>query len=140
MGCCYKYVNDAVIIVSNIFITLKNADLHTSTSYSLQSHFIFLQLLALTKTQVHCSNNKRFTLQQAMKALDGGGRSTALPSLFISVKATQYTRYRRLGGSQGYLGQVQKISSPTGIQSPDLPACSQSLYTLHIKTMKALNM
>jgi len=100
MGCCSTYVNDAVVIVSNIFITLKNEDLHTSTSYSLQSHFIFLKLLALTKTTVHCSNNKRFTLQQAMKALDGSGQSTALPSLFIPVKETQYTRYRRLGGSQ----------------------------------------
>jgi hypothetical protein len=29
-----------------------------------------------------------------------------------------------------YPGQVRKISSPTGIWSPDRPACSQSLYWL----------
>jgi len=36
-----------------------------------------------------------------MKALDGGGRSTAHPSHFTPRKETQYTMYRRLGGSQG---------------------------------------
>ena len=39
-------------------------------------------------------------------------------------------RNRRLGGPQGRSGQVQKISPPTGIRSPDRPARSQSLYRL----------
>ena len=38
--------------------------------------------------------------------------------------------YRRLGGPQGWSGQVRKISPPTGIRSPDLPTRSQSLYRL----------
>ena len=38
--------------------------------------------------------------------------------------------YMRLGGPQGRSGQVRKISSPTGIRSPDRPARSQSLYRL----------
>ena len=39
--------------------------------------------------------------------------------------------YRRLGGPQGRSGQVQKMSPPTRIQSPDRPAHCQSLYRLH---------
>jgi hypothetical protein len=36
----------------------------------------------------------------------------------------------RLDGPQGQSGQVRKISFPTGIRSPDRPACSQSPYRL----------
>ena len=43
---------------------------------------------------------------------------------------TRYPLYRRLGGPQGRSGQAQKISPPTGIQSPDRPAHSESLYRL----------
>jgi hypothetical protein len=43
---------------------------------------------------------------------------------------TRYTLYRRLGGSQGRSGRVRKISSPTGIRSPDREARSQSQYGL----------
>jgi len=32
---------------------------------------------------------------------------------------TQYPLYRRLGGSRGRSGRVQKISPPTEIRSPD---------------------
>ena len=35
-----------------------------------------------------------------------------------------------MGGPQGRSGRVRKISSPTGIRSPDRPACSESLYRL----------
>jgi hypothetical protein len=37
---------------------------------------------------------------------------------------------KRLGGSQGRSGRVQKISPPTGIRPPDSPARSESLYRL----------
>jgi len=37
---------------------------------------------------------------------------------------TRYPLYRRLGGHQGRLGQLRKISPPTGIRSPDRPARS----------------
>jgi hypothetical protein len=37
---------------------------------------------------------------------------------------TRYPLCRRLGGPQGRSGQVRKISSPTGIRSPDRPARS----------------
>ena len=33
-------------------------------------------------------------------------------------------------GPQDRSGQVREISSPTGIRSPDRPACSESLYRL----------
>ena len=42
----------------------------------------------------------------------------------------RYPLYRRLGGPQGRYGQVRKNLAPTGIRSPDRPACSQSLYRL----------
>ena len=38
--------------------------------------------------------------------------------------------YTRLSGPQGLSGRVLKISPPTGIQSPDSPARSESLYRL----------
>jgi hypothetical protein len=44
----------------------------------------------------------------------------------------QYSLYRRLGGPQGRSEQVRKMSPPTGIRSPDRPACSESLYRLSI--------
>ena len=43
---------------------------------------------------------------------------------------TQYPLYRRLGGPQGRSRRVQKISSLTGIGSPDRPARNESLYRL----------
>ena len=42
----------------------------------------------------------------------------------------RYPLYRRLGRPQGRSGRVRKISSPTGIRSPDRPARSESLYRL----------
>jgi hypothetical protein len=46
------------------------------------------------------------------------------PSRFTLEKGTRYPLYRRLGG------QLQKIFTSTGIQSPDRTACSESLYRL----------
>ena len=43
---------------------------------------------------------------------------------------TRYPLHRRLGGPQGRSGRMRKISTPTGIRSPDRPARSQSLYLL----------
>jgi hypothetical protein len=43
---------------------------------------------------------------------------------------TRYPLYRRISGPQGRTGQVRKISPHTGIQSPERPARSQSLYRL----------
>ena len=43
---------------------------------------------------------------------------------------TRYSLYRRLGGPQGWSGQVRKISPPTGIRPPDRLARSESLYRL----------
>jgi hypothetical protein len=37
---------------------------------------------------------------------------------------TRYPLYRRLAGPQGRSGQMRKISTPTGIRSPDRPARS----------------
>jgi hypothetical protein len=43
---------------------------------------------------------------------------------------TRYPLYSRLGGPQSRFGRVREISPPTGIRSPDGPACSESLYRL----------
>jgi hypothetical protein len=42
----------------------------------------------------------------------------------------RYPLYRRLDGPQGQSGRVWKNLAPTGIQSPDRPARSVSLYRL----------
>ena len=60
----------------------------------------------------------------------GWGVSVTPRPLFTPGKETRYPLYRRLGGPQGRSGQVRKISTPTGIRSPDRPARSQSLYRL----------
>jgi hypothetical protein len=62
-------------------------------------------------------------------ALDGVGGQCHAPAVLPPGKA-QYPLYRRLGGPQGRSGQVQEISPPTGIRSPDRPARSKSLYRL----------
>ena len=43
--------------------------------------------------------------------------------------------YKRLGGPQG---RVRKNLAPTGIRSPDRPACSQSLYPLSYPGPRAM--
>jgi hypothetical protein len=56
-------------------------------------------------------------------ALDGGiGRSTPRPGRFTPWKETRYQLYGKLGGPQSRSERVRKISSLTGIQSPDRPA------------------
>jgi len=57
-----------------------------------------------------------------------GGQCHAPASL--SLGETRYPLYRRLGGPQGKSGRVWKIPPPTGIRSPDRPACGESLYRL----------
>ena len=47
---------------------------------------------------------------------------------FLPGKETRYPLYRRLGGPHDPSGRVRKISTPTGIRSPDLSVCSESLY------------
>jgi len=71
-------------------------------------------------------------------ALEGGEETASCPGRSLPPGKTRYPLYRRLGGPQGRSGQVRKISPPTGIQSPDRPVRSQSLYRLsypspHIK-------
>jgi len=43
---------------------------------------------------------------------------------------TRYPLYRRLGGPQGWSGQVRKISPPPGFDPHNRPARSESLYRL----------
>ena len=100
-------------------------------------------------TQVKCSKVK-CTLIQALRLCTDrtahrGSRDIALLFLEHSTRRgwgvsvtprslppvkTRYPLYRRLGGPQGWSGQVRKISPPTGTRSPDRPARSQSLYRL----------
>jgi hypothetical protein len=59
------------------------------------------------------------------------GQQYAPAALYPLPGKTRYPLYRRLGEPQGRSGQVRKTSPPpTGIRSPDRPACSQSLYRL----------
>ena len=86
-----------------------------------------------------------FALQQATRA-QRGSRGIALlfhdlgtrwrwvvsvtPQQPLPPGKTRQPLYRRLVGTQGRYGQMQKISPPTGIRSPDRPARSESLYRL----------
>jgi hypothetical protein len=54
-----------------------------------------------------------------------GGLSTSRPGRFTPRKENGYPLYRRLGGPHGRSERVRKISPPTGIRSPDLPARSE---------------
>jgi hypothetical protein len=58
-----------------------------------------------------------------------GGWSTQCPSRFTHRKDPVPT-VQEAGWVQGKSGQVWKISSPAGIQSPDCPAHSELLYQL----------
>ena len=70
----------------------------------------------------------------ALRFHDNGtrrGEGLALfPGRSLPPGKTRYPLYRRLIGPQGWSGQARKISSPTGIRSPDRLARSQSLYRL----------
>jgi len=57
-------------------------------------------------------------------ALEGVGGQYHAPAALPPGK-TRYPFYRRLGGPQDRSGQVQKISPPIGIRSPDRPARSE---------------
>jgi len=70
----------------------------------------------------------KFTREPATKALDGSGWSTPRPGHLTPGKDTRYPLHRRLGESQGRSGP--KLSPPTGIRSPDLPARTESLFRL----------
>jgi len=62
--------------------------------------------------------------------LEGGEGSTSRPRRSLPPGKTRYPSYRRLGELQGRSGQVWKISSPSGIRSPDRLSRNQSLYRL----------
>ena len=62
-------------------------------------------------------------------ALEGSGCSTPRSGRFTPGK-TRYPQYRRLSGPRTSLDGYGKSRPPTGIRSPDGPACTQSLYQL----------
>ena len=55
------------------------------------------------------------------RILEGGEGSASRPGRSLPPGTTRYPLYRRLGGLQGWSGQMRKISPPTGIRSPDRP-------------------
>ena len=63
-------------------------------------------------------------------ALEVGEGSASHLCRSLTPGKTRYPLYRRLGELQGRSGQVRKISPPPGIQSPESPSRSQSLYRL----------
>ena len=64
----------------------------------------------------------------SLSALDCGWVVDATPRPLYPSGKTRYPFYRRLGGPQSLSGRVRKISSPTGVRSPDRPARSESIY------------
>jgi hypothetical protein len=60
-------------------------------------------------------------------ALDGMGGQGHAPTALPLGKETRYTLYGKLGGSQGRSGRLRKMSSPTGLRSPDRSASNHSL-------------
>jgi len=85
----------------------------------------------------------KFTVVQAMKAqkrngslvlhhsppstlaVDGGEWSTPSPGRFTPGKETRFPLYRRLGGPQVRAWTCAENLAPTGIRSPDRPACRE---------------
>jgi hypothetical protein len=67
----------------------------------------------------------------------GGQRQapTALPS-----GKTRYLLHRRLGGPQSWSGWMREISPPTGIQTLDCPARSESLCRLILESFMCYNL
>jgi len=59
-------------------------------------------------------------------ALDGVGGQGHAPAVLPPEKETRYT-LGKLGGSQGRSGRLRKLSSPTGIRSPERSARNDSL-------------
>jgi len=72
--------------------------------------------------------------------IDGVGGQRHAPADLLPGK-TPYPLHKGLGGSQDRSGRVRKISPPppTGIQSPDRPTRSQSLYRLRCPSPQRLN-
>jgi len=72
----------------------------------------------------------------ALLFLDHGTRrgdgSASGPGRSLPPGKTRYPLYRRLGGPQGWSGQVRKNLVPTGIRYPGRPARSQSPYRLRV--------
>jgi hypothetical protein len=64
----------------------------------------------------------------ALPFLDHGTRmgegSASRPGCSLPLGKTRYPLYRRLGGPQGVWTGAKNLA-PTGIRSPDRPACSQ---------------
>jgi hypothetical protein len=60
------------------------------------------------------------------------GWLTSRDSHFTPGKLSQYPLNRRQGGSQSYLEDLEEeeILVHSGIRTPNLPACRQSLYQL----------
>jgi len=79
----------------------------------------------------------------ALLFLDLGTRrgevSVSRPDRSLPPGNTRYPLYRGLGWPQGRSGQVRKISPPTGIQPPEIPARSQSLYRPHAQIVTVLD-
>jgi hypothetical protein len=65
--------------------------------------------------------------------LDGGGVNVT-PRPLYPGKEIRYPLYRRLGGPNPLSGRVRKISPPSGIRSPELPARRESLYRLSYRS------
>jgi len=62
-------------------------------------------------------------------ALDGAGGQHHAPAALPPAKETLYPLYRRLGGLQGWFGQVQKILLPLGFDPQTIQPVT-SRYTV----------
>jgi hypothetical protein len=87
---------------------------------------IKVTLEQVTKAQ---KGNRSIATRSLTSAIVGVGGQRHTPAA-LSPGKTRYPLHRRLGRPHGRSGQVQKISPPTRIRSPDRPARSESLYRL----------
>jgi hypothetical protein len=88
---------------------------------------LWMGVLCLVTCCVAISDRSTLLL---ISALDGSGWTTSRLGRFTPRK-DPVPILTRLGGSQGHSGRVHKISSHNGIQFPDRPASSETLYKLN---------
>jgi hypothetical protein len=72
-------------------------------------------------------------------ALEGAEWSAARPGRTLPPGKSRYPLYRRLGGPQGWSGQVQKISPPPGFDARTVQPVAQSLYRLSYRAHMSLS-
>jgi len=95
-------------------------------------HFTSQKISYRNSRSIQCRRNGKVSeisyMTRPRRFMGVGGQRHAPAA--SSPGKTRYPLHKRMGGPQDRSGEVQKISTPTGIRSPDRPVCSESLYRL----------